>query len=56
MHRLTRTLNAKPADGDTWRRRYLGLNTAVVHAVERGELDENPLKKIKARGRGSRGS
>jgi integrase len=53
LHRLTLTLtltlDGKPAAGDTWRRRRRGLNTAVEYAVELGELEENPLKKIKVR-------
>ena len=42
---LTLTLHGKLAAGDICRRRYRGLNTGV----ELCEVDEDPLKKIKAR-------
>jgi hypothetical protein len=47
LHRITLQLDGRPAAGDTWRRRRRGLNTAVQYAIERGELHENPLKRIK---------
>ncbi len=47
VHRLTLTLDGTPVAGDTWRRRRRGLNTAVEYAVESGQLEENPLRKVK---------
>lgn len=49
LHRLTLTLDGKPAAGDTWRRRRRGLNTAIEYAVSIGELPENPLARVKVR-------
>ncbi|WP_344278639.1 tyrosine-type recombinase/integrase [Actinomadura napierensis] len=42
--RLTVTLTGKRVATDTYNRRRRGLNTAVVYAVELGELSDNPLK------------
>jgi integrase len=39
----------KTVAGDTFRRRRLGLNTALEHAVELEEIPENPLKRLKAK-------
>jgi integrase len=44
---LTRTLDKKPAAGDTARRRRRGLNTALEYAVEKGDLPANPLTRVK---------
>jgi len=50
LHRLIPSLEGKLAAGDTWGRRYRGLNTAVEYAVELGELNENPLRRSKRGG------
>ncbi|MFF0526154.1 tyrosine-type recombinase/integrase [Actinomadura nitritigenes] len=42
--RLTLTLTGKRVATDTYNRRRRGLNTAVVYAMELGELSDNPLK------------
>jgi integrase len=47
VHRLTMILDGTPAAGDTWRRRRRGVNTAVEYAVESGQLEENPLHRVK---------
>jgi hypothetical protein len=47
LHRLTLTLDDKPAAGETWRRRRRGLNTAVEYALDLGELEDNPLQRVK---------
>jgi integrase len=48
LHQLTLTLDGQPAAGDTWRRRRRGLNTAIEYAVDLGELDRNPLGRVKS--------
>jgi integrase len=42
--RLTVSLAGKRVATDTYNRRRRGLNTAVVYAMELGELSDNPLK------------
>jgi integrase len=49
LHQVTVTLEGRPAAGDTHRRRRRGLNAAIEYAVELGELDSNPLKRIKVK-------
>ncbi len=49
VHQLARTLDDKPAAGDTYRRRRRGFNAALEFAVETGKLDENPLKRVKTK-------
>jgi integrase len=49
LHQLTVTLDGRPAAGDTYRRRRRGLNAAIEYAVELGELDGNPLTRIKVK-------
>ncbi|GII91145.1 tyrosine-type recombinase/integrase [Sinosporangium siamense] len=44
---LSLTLDLRPAAADTSARRRRGLNTALEYGVDLGELDENPLKRIK---------
>ncbi|MFG2002107.1 tyrosine-type recombinase/integrase [Spirillospora sp. NPDC048911] len=45
--RLTLTLDGRPVADDTYKRRRRGLNTAMVYAIELGELTENPVKGMK---------
>jgi integrase len=49
LHQLTITLDGRPAAGDTYRRRRRGLNAAIEYAVDLGELDANPLTRIKVK-------
>ncbi|WP_395110573.1 tyrosine-type recombinase/integrase [Actinomadura sp. SCN-SB] len=46
VHRLTVTLDGRPAASNTYNRRRRALSTAIEYAVELGELPENPLKGI----------
>lgn len=46
LHQLILTLDGKPAAGDTSRRRQGGLNAAIEHAVQTGQLEHDPLKQI----------
>jgi hypothetical protein len=49
LHRLTLTLDDRPAAGETWRGRRRGLNTALKYAVGLGELADNPLERIRVK-------
>jgi integrase len=49
LHQLTLTLDGRPAAGETWRRRQRGVNTAIEHAVQTGQLEHNPLKRVRTK-------
>jgi integrase len=49
LYQLTLRLDGQPAAGDTWRRRQRGLNTAIEHAVQTGQLEHNPLTRIRSK-------
>lgn len=53
MYRLSYKLDGAPAAGDTFRRRRRALNTALEHAVDVGELPENPLQRTRQKRVGS---
>ncbi|WP_369233264.1 tyrosine-type recombinase/integrase [Streptomyces sp. R21] len=44
VYRLSYRLDGTPAAGETFKRRRRVLNTAIEHAVEAGELPENPFQ------------
>jgi integrase len=53
QYRLSYRLDGVRAAGETYRRRRRALNTALEHAVERGELPENPLQRASKKRVGS---
>ncbi|WP_329230914.1 tyrosine-type recombinase/integrase [Streptomyces canus] len=53
LYRLSYKLDGTPAAGDTYRRRRRTLNTALEHAVVAGELQENPLQRVRRKYVGS---
>lgn len=53
QYRLHYRLDGVRAAGETYKRRRRALNTALEHAVERGELPENPLQRASKKRVGS---
>lgn len=53
QYRLSYRLDGVRAAGETYKRRRRALNTALEHAVDRGELPENPLQRARRKRVGS---
>ncbi|MFJ2827415.1 tyrosine-type recombinase/integrase [Streptomyces sp. NPDC087263] len=53
MYRLNYRLDGTQAAGETYKRRRRALNTALEHAVDVGELPENPLLRARRKRGGS---
>lgn len=53
QYRLSYRLDGIGAAGETYKRRRRALNTAFDYAVDRGELPENPLQRMKRKRVGS---
>ncbi|WP_405942244.1 tyrosine-type recombinase/integrase [Streptomyces sp. NBC_00207] len=53
LYRVSYKLDGTPAAGDTYKRRRRALNAVLEHAVAVGELQENPLQRIRRKRVGS---
>ncbi|MFE5007327.1 tyrosine-type recombinase/integrase [Streptomyces sp. NPDC056696] len=53
QYRLSYRLDGARAAGETYKRRRRSLNTALEHAVDIGELPENPLQRARRKRAGS---
>ncbi|WP_329290429.1 tyrosine-type recombinase/integrase [Streptomyces sp. NBC_01455] len=53
QYRLSYRLDGVRAAGETYKRRRRALNTALEHAVDLGELPENPLQRARRKRMGS---